>query len=134
LFGAWFLKEKVRIVDVFTTILALFGMVMFFNGKLEFGGITGNLVAVLSGISYAWFTLFMRKQKDGDTLPAIFLGNIITALIGVPFMIQSFPAVKFVPVIALMALFQYTIPYILYSKAIKDVNPSFVSKGVQPLI
>jgi len=122
LFGAWILKERTRFLDWITIIAILGGMVLFFLDHLSIQGVMGNLAGAASGISFAAFTIFMRMQKNGSPLETVLLGNILTAIIGLPFMFQSTPDMYGWINLALLGVFQLGISYILYSIAIKYVT------------
>jgi drug/metabolite transporter (DMT)-like permease len=122
LLGAWLLKERTKILDWITIAFVLGGMVLFFLDHLSTGGMIGNLVAILSGVTFAFLVIFLRLQKDGAPLESMFLGNILTALIGLPFMFQSMPSGKSWAGLAILGIFQLGLSYILYSMAIKHVT------------
>jgi len=121
LLSVWLLKERIRYTDWITIFFVIGGMTLFFIDKLTKGGFLGNILAILSGISFACLVIFMRKQKLGSPLESAFLGNIATALIGLPFMFQSVPRGSGWIGLILMGLFQLGLSYILYSIAIKHV-------------
>ena len=122
LFGAWFLKEKTSLIDWVTILFVVGGMVLFFVDDLKFGDLIGNILAILSGVSFACLIIFMRKQKSGSPLESVFLGNVLTALIGLPFMFQSMPDAKSWLGLGLLGVVQLGIAYVLYSIAIKHVT------------
>lgn len=92
--GVWLLKEKTRLFDWGAIFLTIGGMVLFFMDSLDTSGLAGNICALLSGICFALFTVFMRMQKDGSPLESVLLGNILTALIGIPFLFGDMPGTK----------------------------------------
>lgn len=122
LFGVWLLKEKPKTVDWITIAIVLGGMILFFMESLDTKGVIGNVIALLSGVSYALFTVFMRMQKDGSPIESVILGNAITAVVGVPFIFTALPDTKGWVCLALLGIVQLGIPYILFSKAIKDAR------------
>lgn len=122
IFGVWILKERTTLLDWMTIGVVLFGMVLFFLDDLKPGDIIGNTLAILSGISFAFLIMFMRKQKNADPLQSVFWGNVLTALIGLPFMIGGIPDKKSVIGILLLGIFQLGLSYVLYSIAIKQVS------------
>lgn len=122
IFGAIFLKEKVRWYDVITIVVVFGGMLLFFIDKLTSGGMLGNLIAISSGVFFALVALLLRLQKDDSPLDRIFWGNIMTAVIGIPFMFQSVPDTKSMIGIGLLGIFQLGISYILFSVAIKNIS------------
>jgi drug/metabolite transporter (DMT)-like permease len=122
LLGIWILKETVKLFDWAIIMLVMAGMICFFFDKLAPGGYYGNMVAILSGISYAFLFICMRQQKDESTLETILIGNVLTAFIGLPF-ISSFSLSSFnILIIVILGIFQLGLPYILYAIAIKRVS------------
>lgn len=122
LLGAWLLKEKVKLLDWVTIVLAIGGMLLFFLDDINMEGVFGNILAAGSGIAFALFAIFMRMQKDGSPIGSVVLGNILTAIIGVPFVFSSIPDGKGWLFLAVLGIVQLGLPYILYSKAIKHVT------------
>lgn len=123
LFSYWFLKEKITSIDWITILAVILGMTLFFIEKLSPDGILGNFIAILAGIAFAWLALCLRKQKDESPLESLILGNILTAIIGLPFIIDSgIPSQQSMIALFVLGIFQLGIPYILYSKAVKYVS------------
>jgi len=122
LFSTKFLNEKITIRDWLTTIIVIMGMVLFFFDNFNLEGIIGNTLGVASGISFASFTIFMRMQKNSSPIESVFLGNIITAIIALPFMFQDIPGTISWLFLIVLGIFQLGIPYIFYSIAIKNVS------------
>ena len=123
LFSYWFLKEKITAIDWITILTVILGMTLFFIEKLSSDGILGNFIAILAGIAFAGLALCLRKQKDGSPLESLILGNILTGIIGLPFIIDSgIPSQQSIIALLVLGIFQLGLPYILYSKAIKHVS------------
>ena len=120
--AAWLLKEKTRLYDWLAVLVVMGGMVLFFLDNLSTQMLWGNLVAVGSGISFAFFTVFMRMQKDGSPLESVFLGSILTAVIGLPFLSQAIPSTNNWTLLVILGVVQLGIPYIIYSRAIKHAT------------
>ncbi|MBP1761530.1 MAG: rane protein [Firmicutes bacterium] len=117
--AAWLLKEKTRLYDWVTVFIVLGGMSLFFLDNLSTDRIWGNIIAAGSGVTFALSTVFMRMQKDGSPLESIFLGNILTAVIGLPFLSVSAPNAHGWLLLLILGVVQLGIPYTLYAKAIK---------------
>ena len=64
-------------------------MMLFFTGKVSSGNMTGNVLAVLSGVGLAFFTVFMRMQKGNSPFESFFLAHLITFVIAIPFIFKS---------------------------------------------
>ena len=123
LFSYWFLKEKITSIDWITILTVILGMTLFFIEKLSPDGILGNFIAILAGIAFAWLALCLRKQKDGSPLESLILGNILTGIIGLSFIIDTgIPSQQSMIALFVLGIFQLGIPYILYSKAVKYVS------------
>jgi len=122
LFGAWFLGERATFLDWITIAAVMAGMALFFLGQLTIAGAWGNVLAIASGVTMAWLAMFLRKQKRGSPLESVMLGNIIAAIIGVPFMIRSAPRspASWMGLI-LLGVFQLGLPYVFFTAAIKHV-------------
>ncbi len=120
--GSVILKEKTTLADWITIAVVIFGMFLFFLDELQPGNLFGNIVAILSGIAFALYIIFMRKQKDESPIESTLLGNILTAIIGLPFMLNSSPTGSSWIGIILLGTVQLGLSYILYSIAIKEVT------------
>lgn len=120
--GYWFLRERISRIDWVAIFLVLCGMVLFFLDKLSSGNMIGNIIAILSGVSFAWLVLLMRKQKEGSPLDSVIIGNFITALIGVPFAIGTSIDMNSWIGLILLGVVQLGLPYVLYAYAIKHVS------------
>ncbi len=122
LLSAWILKEKPKTIDWFTIAVVLGGMVLFFLDSIDTKGLTGDIFGLLSGISYALFTIFMRMQKNESPIESVIIGNAITAIVGLPFLLTAAPDTKGWLFLVILGVIQLGIPYILYSKAIKNAT------------
>lgn len=122
LFGAWFLGERVTRSDWITIALVLGGMALFFLDRLTLGGLVGNVCAICSGVSYAGMVVLLRKQKDGSPLESVLLGNILTALVGLPFMLQGAPGGTGWMGLVLLGVFQLGLSHVFYTAAIKHIR------------
>ncbi|MEW5785962.1 MAG: DMT family transporter [Bacillota bacterium] len=123
IFGYRFIRERTARVDWLVVAVTLCGMVLFFFDDLTAGSFWGNGSGVLSGFSFGLLILCMRKQKDGSPVATVLLGNVITALAGLPFMFGSpLPDWAGWGALAVLGIFQLGISYIIYSIALKTVT------------
>jgi drug/metabolite transporter (DMT)-like permease len=122
LFSYWLLKERITRPDVVSILAAFGGMVLFFFDDLSTGRFWGNIIGILSGIAFAGTALFLRKQKDHSPLESVFLGNLLTCLIGLPFIVRPWPDTTGLLGLILLGVFQLGFSYILYAEAIKHVT------------
>ncbi|MEM1484546.1 DMT family transporter [Oscillospiraceae bacterium PP1C4] len=103
LFGAIFFHERIYKEDLFVTAACIGGMALFFFDELSAGGLLGNLLAVLSGVTSAAFFMCMNRTKE-DTGSIILASQFETIAIGLPFMFLSPVAFTPVSLFALCAL------------------------------
>lgn len=122
LFSRWFLKEKTQKSDWITIAVVMWGMILFFIGDLGSGNITGNFVAVLSGVAMAGVVIFLKLQAEDSPIEMTLIGNIFTFIIGLPFFFLSLPSWESILGLLILGVFQLGISYILYTKAIKYVS------------
>jgi drug/metabolite transporter (DMT)-like permease len=97
-------------------------MILFFMGELSPGHLTGNLLALLSGVAFAAFLLGMRKNKNEYQFSAIFYGNIILMLFCFPslFDIRILSLSDF-GMVSYLGIFQIGIAYAIFSYGLKRV-------------
>ncbi len=122
LFSYWLLKEKILTADWISLVFIIGGMVLFFLDDLSAGNMLGNILGIISGAAFGFTAIFMRMQKNASPIESIFAGNVITALIGIPFMFGPPPDLKGWAAILILGVVQLTIPYILFSLAIRHVS------------
>jgi drug/metabolite transporter, DME family len=109
-------------INVYTIILCFAGMILFFVGELQPGHMTGNLIALFSGLTFAGFLLGMRKNKPEYQLNSIFYGNIIIFLICIP----SISGITDITIsniwmTAFLGIFQIGLAYAVFSYGLRRV-------------
>ncbi|MBI3887403.1 MAG: EamA family transporter [Opitutae bacterium] len=123
LLGAWVLGERTSKAD-WLAILAVFaGMGLFFAHGLELQGAVGNGLAIFSGMSFAAMAMLMRKQRDGSPIESVILGNLLGAVVGLPFAAgHPLPSARGLGALLALGVLQLGLPYLLYVRAIKHVT------------
>lgn len=122
IFAYWFLGEKPHRIDWIAIAMVLFGMVLFFSEDLSVSGMWGNVAGLISGVGFAWIALFLRKQKDADPVQSLILGNLIAAVVAVPFMFGKAPTSTGWIGLVLLGVVQIGLAYALFSIAIRRVT------------
>lgn len=122
LLAPMFLGEKTRRSDWLFIGVTLGGMMLFFLDRLSPTGLWGNIIAVGSGVSYAAFTLCMRAQRCSSPVESVILGHAITALVGVPFLMQGLPDASGWLGLAYLGILQQGVSLALYVWAIKHLG------------
>ncbi|HUW70048.1 MAG TPA: EamA family transporter [bacterium] len=136
--GAIFLRERPKIEHWLAFVAVAGGMALFFMGNLGGGSIRGNIAAILAGVTFSAYFVFMRMQKDGSPLESNLLAHILTAVIG--FVIALFlpaPRLTGVSIAAIVALgvFQIGMAAVLLSWGIKRVSAiqGSIIAGLEPV-
>jgi drug/metabolite transporter (DMT)-like permease len=134
--GAWFLGERTRWFDWLIIVIVLSGMALFFFDHLTPGSQLGNVCAIVSGIGFASFVLFMRRQKNESPFETVVLGNLFTGLIGLPFMFGSVPDARSWIGLVFLGVIQIGLSYVLYSEAIRHVTAleATLIPGLEPIL
>ncbi len=123
--GAILLKERTRVEHFAALPLVTAGIIIMFFDKLAGGKLLGNVLAIMSAITFSFYIVFMRMQKDGSPLESILLSHWFTA--GTCLIISFFlplPQVtsKALAAIAVLGIVQIGISAILFSIAIKRIS------------
>lgn len=122
LFAPLILKEKTTKADWALIFLALGGVMLFFADRLTICGVAGNLIALGSGLCFAFLTIFMRQQRNSSPATIVLFGNLMTAVIMLPWTIPVYRWRYNLPWLMILGLFQIALPYLLYSEAIRHVR------------
>ena len=114
-----FYKKKPRRGELISVLVTLVGMTMFFADELGTTGLLGNILAVISGLSFAGVYVG-NKRPDTNPEQAIFLGFLINVIVGLPYAVMDVTAdmVAWVSVVVL-GLVQVGLAYIFFSIGIK---------------
>ncbi|MFZ0064039.1 MAG: EamA family transporter [Pyrinomonadaceae bacterium] len=86
-----FYKEKFRQRDLITVIFCVIGMSLFFVGKLRPQDVTGNLLALASGVCFACYFLLLRHSsaRAVNRASSVIYGNLLVVLIAAPAGLQA---------------------------------------------
>ena len=128
--GAWLLKERARWEHWASFAFVAAGMILLFMDKLGGGQPLGNVLAVLSGLTFSFCFIFLRMQKDASPLESILLAHGFAAAIG-------FAVALFLPcpvftwkaagAVAVLGVFQVGLASILFAYAIKRITAVFAN-------
>ena len=121
IFSFWFLRERIRTLDWLTIGVVFCGLCLFFLDKLNTDGMLGNLLAILSGVCFGWQALFLRKYKDAATVDMLVVGNFMTMLVGIPYLLHAPFTAASLGIVSFLGIFQVGLPYFLYTFSIKHV-------------
>lgn len=114
-------KEKFRSRDLVTVLICVGGMMLFFVGKLRPQDVTGNFLALASGLLFALYFLLLRhpKAREVNRASSVIYGNLLAALITAPFGLQALDELNRFDWIAVLylGLVQIGLAYTLFTVA-----------------
>lgn len=115
-------KTKPERINVITIAVCFIGMIFFFLGEISPGHLEGNLIALISGISFAALFLGLRKNGKEYQQSSIFYGNIIVALLCIPFIIDLKPlSFDDIWMVTFLGVFQIAFAYAFFSYGLKRI-------------
>jgi drug/metabolite transporter (DMT)-like permease len=115
-------KTKWERINIITIAVCFLGMILFFMGDLTPGDIEGNIAALLAGVAFAAFFLGMKKNEPQYGESSIFYGNVIVALICIPFVTDlSSISVQDFAMVSFLGVFQIAFAYALFSYGLKRI-------------
>ena len=137
-----FYKEKFRLRDLITVAVCVVGMSLFFVGKLRPQDVEGNLIALGSGICFAFYFLLLRhsKAREVNRASSVIYGNLIVVLIAAPAFLAAMRRGISAPDIASVAylgVVQIGFAYLLFTLAmargLRSLDASIVGY-VEPVL
>ena len=136
LFSVLFFGKKPQKLDLIVCGLVLGGVLLFFIDSLSAGGMLGNILALLSGISYAGVFL-MNDMPDSDPISSVFWGDVISAAVGLPFLgYETEFSGSTLTALLVLGVFQVAVAYILMVEGLKTTPPVTASlvSGIEPVL
>ncbi|MGN0205570.1 MAG: DMT family transporter [Coprococcus sp.] len=121
---------------VVTCIIALAGIVCFFFDKITAGGMIGNILAIISGLSYA-IMFQMKKMKGGDFESSLVICYIISIIVGIPSLTKETVFTSSILVlIILLGAVQTGLATICLSRGLDAVSPvtAALTSGIEPVL
>jgi DME family drug/metabolite transporter len=115
-------KTSYSRINIITIGVCAVGMIFFFMEKLSPGHFKGNLVALFSGVMFAALFLGLRKNEDRYQFSSIFYGNLIVAIVCVPFLsgIQDVNLSN-LSMVSFLGVFQIGLAYAVFSYGLRRV-------------
>ena len=136
LFSILLFGKRPQKLDLLACGLVLGGVLLFFVDSLSAGGMLGNILALLSGVSYAG-VFMMNDMPNSDAISSVFWGDVISAVVGLPFLgyEAEFTPNVLAPLLVL-GIFQVGAAYILLTEGLKTTPPVTASlvSGIEPVL
>jgi DME family drug/metabolite transporter len=121
------LREPMRMRDVIAIVAAIAGMALFFVGRFETRGMSGNAMALVSSVFFAGLILALRRESRAAE-SAVTWGNLVLAVALLPFVAHDLPlTAKSFGVLAFLGVFQIGLAYACFVRGLKEVSATQAS-------
>jgi drug/metabolite transporter, DME family len=115
LLSPWLLKEHPTRGELLSVPVFGIGLALFFLDRLSPGQVTGNLVALASGVAFGLSILGLRRLGDGGPA-ALVLGNLLAAAVTMPLWpFGPTPTPMDLGLVAFLGVFQLGLSYLVFS-------------------
>lgn len=131
-----FFRERPKRLDVIACVFVFCGIACFVLDGLSAGNLTGNLVALVSGVGYAGVFL-MNRMPGGDPLFATILGHGLCFVIGLPWAVRETAYTgQAILCAVLLGVFQLGLAYVFFTTGIRTAPPVSASlvSGIEPVL
>lgn len=122
--------------EVTALVIASSGIILFFLDDLSPGNMAGNLLALGTAVTFAMVFLF-NHRPECDTPVALFIGQAVTFLSGLPFLLTT-RDFSWPPLLSMLILgiFQLGLAYFCFGIGIRTTPPLAASllAMVEPII
>lgn len=129
-------KRRPRKEAVVTCALVFSGILCFFFESLHVGGMTGNVLAIVSGFFYA--LVFMMKRFPGaDFESSILLSNAMSVVFAIPAYMNETTSTPIIwSCIILLGAVQCGLSYVFLSKGLDYVSPvtASLTSTIEPIL
>ena len=132
-----FFKVRPTKIDIGGTVVLICGVVLFFLDSLGGGALVGNLLAVLSGAT--WACVFMMKQwKGANNLSSVFFGCVFGVVVGLPWLLSPETAWTGTAVlgVVVIGLIQFGTAYVFMAEGLMATPPLTASllSMIEPIL
>jgi drug/metabolite transporter (DMT)-like permease len=116
-----FYKEQFRLRDLVTVLVCVGGMTLFFVGQLRPEDVTGNLLALGSGLCFALYFLLLRHPTARlvNRASSVIYGNLIAVILTAPWGLAVLPNLDRFDALSVIYLgvIQIGLAYLLFTSA-----------------
>ncbi|MEP6742166.1 MAG: DMT family transporter [bacterium] len=141
IFEPLFYKEKFRSRDLIVVIVCVAGMSLFFVGKLRPQDVTGNLLALASGLCFACYFLLLRHSKSRavNRASSVIYGNLLLVVVAAPAALKVLPHISTHDAVSVVYLgvvqigVAYTLFTLAMARGVRSLDAGIVGY-VEPLL
>ncbi len=131
-----FLGKRPTRLDLMACGVVFGGVLFFFMDSISSGNLLGDVLALISGISYAG-VFMLNDLPDNDPISSVFFGQLFSAVTGLPFLLLES---EFTPTaltsLVILGVFQVALGYIFLTIGLKTTPPVTASlvSGIEPVL
>lgn len=120
-------REPMRARDAIAITVAFGGMALFFIGKFETRGMSGNLLALVSSVFFALLILSLRREHDAAE-GAITWGNLVLAGALLPFVAHDLALTwTSLAILLFLGVVQIAFAYVLFVRGLAHITATQAS-------
>jgi len=138
IFSWIFLKERPRWEQWGAMAMAGFGLYMVFSGGFIVGSMTGDILALISGITFGANSIVLRANKDGNPADIMLFAHIICVIFTIPFFFLHPPSLtaRNILCISYMGIFQLGMASALFAYGIKRITAvqAMLTAAIEPVL
>ena len=136
LLSAIFLRRRPDRLDLAACAVEFLGVLCFFLESLGGGHLSGDLLALLSGVTYGG-VFMLNEVPNGDPISSVFWSAMMSTLIGLPQMVQQ-PRLEGTALVSMLVLgvFQLGLAFVFLTVGLKttsSITASLVT-GIEPVL
>ena len=137
-FSAVMYHQRFRRIDILAVAATMGGIVLCFLDKMSAGGMAGNLIAMVTGVTYAGLYIVNGRADARSRMSGILWGHLLTAAVGLTASAWFPPelSTRAVLVLVLMGVFQLGVSYVMFAIAIEHCPPlvACLVSVIEPLL
>ncbi|MEW5851240.1 MAG: EamA family transporter [Myxococcota bacterium] len=119
----WLLKESPTRSELMAVPIYVVGILLFFVDQLTPGQVQGNLVALGSGVAFAFSIMGLRLLRGGGTNAATAWGNLLAFLVCLPLAVGGpAPTTTDVGIVLFLGVFQLGLAYALFGLGLQRTS------------
>jgi drug/metabolite transporter (DMT)-like permease len=138
LLGWLVLRERLKWEYWCALVLVGAGMFFVFSSGLAKGSLLGDMLALVSGITFGANSVVLRLKKDNNPADILIFSHIICVLLSIPFFFLHPPAINSVNIMSIlfMGIFQIGAASALFAYGIKHIPAAqaMLTAAIEPVM
>ncbi len=131
-----FFARRPSRLDLISCAAVLGGVLCFFLDSLTSGNVAGDVIALASGVCYAG-VFMLNDLPDSDPLSSIFFGHMISAVVGLPFLMgETDFSLPTLTSLVILGVFQVGLAFLLLTIGLRTTPPvtACLVSGIEPVL